>query len=139
MILSKILKRKTFHGLDGPYLTVYTLLEFNFLSKPISVCLHDFHRGDEDPDCHDHPFEFYSLILIGSYREYAEDNTYRIRKRFSLAYRTATHRHRVQPCTDRCWTLCIKRKANRDWGFWKDGDCIHWQDYLRSKGIEEFV
>lgn len=135
----RLIKTKTFHGLNGPYLTVHTLLNLSFLKRRVSVCLHNFHRGDEDPDCHDHPFSFFSLLLIGSYREYAEDNSYKLRRRFSIAYRPATHRHRVQPTTDRCWTLCIKRDAQRPWGFWSSGKFIHWQDYLRSKGIEEFV
>jgi hypothetical protein len=45
----------------------------------------------------------------------------------------------VQPITDRLWTLCIKRDALREWGFWNSGTFIHWKDYLRSKGINEFV
>lgn len=135
----RLIKTKTFCGLNGPYLTVHTLLNLFFLKRPVSICLHNFHRGDEDPDPHDHPFSFISFLLIGSYREYAEDNTYILRKRFSIAYRPATHRHRVQPTTDRCWTLCIKRKALREWGFWHHGTFIFWKDYLRSKGIEEFI
>ena len=138
-MLLRLIKTKTFCGLNGPYLTVHTLLNLWFLKRPISICLHNFHRGDEDPDCHDHPFSYLSFILIGSYREYAQDDTYITRKRFSLAYRRATHRHRVQPTTNRCWTLCIKRKTDRQWGFWQQETFIPFKDYLRSKGFEEFV
>lgn len=137
--MRSLIKTKTFCGLRGPYLTVRTLLDLSFLKRRVSVCLHNFHRGDEDPAAHDHPFSFFSMLLIGSYREYAEDNTYKIRRRFSIAYRPATHRHRVQPITDRCWTLCIKLDAHREWGFWESGTFVPYKDYLRSKGFEEFV
>jgi hypothetical protein len=131
-----LFKRKTFYGLLGRYLTVYTLLKIKSGKAETSICIHNFHRGDEDPSAHDHPFSFYSLVLIGGYREFNEDGEFIIRKPLSLTYRPATHRHRVEPLTRHCWTLCIKTKVDRVWGFWTNGTFTPWKDYLRSKGLE---
>lgn len=130
----KILKSKTFYGVNGRYLTVYTLLDFT-IHKRISICVHSFHRGDEDPDCHDHPFEFWSLMLRGGYREYAEDGSFIVRRPLSLAYRSATHRHRVQLISRRCWTFIVKRDASREWGFWPNGQFVPWRNYIKAKGL----
>ena len=136
MMKVALLKKKTFYGLLGRYLTVYTLLKVKLGSSEVSLCIHNFHRGDEDPHPHDHPFAFYSVVLIGGYREFDEENNFIIRKPFSIAHRPATHRHRVEPLTKHCWTICIKVKADRVWGFWSNGTFIPWKDYLRSKGLE---
>lgn len=102
MIKLSLLKKKTFHGLQGRYLTVYTLLRIKLADTEISFCIHNIHRADEDPDCHCHPWKFISLILIGGYREFAEDGSFKIRKPLSIAYRPATHRQRVAPLTKHC-------------------------------------
>lgn len=130
----KILKSKTFHGNGGPYLTVHTLLDFKLL-KRISICLHEFHRSDEDPDCHDHPFSYGSFILHGQYREHSHDESFTDRHQFSFAYRPATHRHRVELLTTGLWTLCIKIDAKRNWGFWRQNQFIPWRDYIKAKGL----
>lgn len=127
-----ILKRKTFFGVGGPYLTVYTIFEFGRLA----LCVHDFHRGDEDPDCHDHPFAFVSFLLRGSYRELLADGSSIVRRRFSVAYRSATHKHRLELLSEPCSTLCLKIGANREWGFWKTGSFVPWRRYIEDKGLE---
>jgi hypothetical protein len=49
-----------------PYLTRWTILEI----AGWSLKLHRFHRSDEDRDLHDHPWTFWSLILLGGYYEW---------------------------------------------------------------------
>lgn len=98
---------------DGPdgkrtiYMTRFWLGRLRF---------HLFHRGDADPDCHDHPWAFWTFPL----RSYVEEvlververrwpdfpdegaveriyfeRELRIVRAFRLHYRPATHRHRV--------------------------------------------
>ena len=131
-----LFKAKTFYGLQGRYLTVYTLAKLQGGKSEVSVCIHNFHRGDEDPDPHDHPFSFWSCVLVGGYREFSEDGRSIMRKPLSITYRPATHRHRVEPLATRCWTICIKTKVDRIWGFWRNGNFIPWKDYIREKGLE---
>lgn len=77
---------------------------------------HLFHRGDADPDCHDHPWGFWTFPLRSYVEEYLEPRiktrwpdtldeavqteTYYVRqlrivRAFRLHYRPATYRHRV--------------------------------------------
>lgn len=133
--------RKTFYGVSGRYLTVYTLIDVRW-KKRVTICLHQFHRGDEDPDCHDHPFHFFSFVLSGGYREFTPDGKALRRGIWSLAYRPATFRHRVELLKAKCWTFIIKIDAGREWGFWQGEKFIPWKEYLKAKGlepIEEFV
>jgi hypothetical protein len=128
------MKRKTFHGINGPYLTVYTLVDIIMFGRRCLLCLHNFHRGDEDPDCHDHPFSFFSWLIWGRYREHAEDGSYRDRRGGSVAYRPATHRHRVELLTGSVWTVIFKIDAHREWGFWRGDEFVPWREYIAAKG-----
>ena len=132
LLRSKMVRSKTFTGVDGPYLTIYTVLRI----RSLSLCVHHFHRSDEDPDCHCHPFNYFSFIVSGSYEEFLIDGGSIIRRQFSSAYRQATHKHRVQLLSATCWTICVKHDVDRQWGFWPDNQYIHWEEYLRSKGLE---
>ena len=74
--------------------------------------LHIFHRGDADPDCHDHPWDFWTFPLTSYVEEVAimrretimegeearpprYDQHTQIVPAFRLTYRPATHCHRV--------------------------------------------
>lgn len=76
--------------------------------------LHVFHRGDADPDCHDHPWDFWTLPLTPYVEEVAEPGlarnvqntrlaavgdapimTVRVVRAFRLHFRPAEHCHRV--------------------------------------------
>lgn len=97
------------YGEDGahetPYMTRAWLGRLRF---------HVFYRGDADPDCHDHPWGFWTFPLRSYVEEVLEERvetvygghgnvietTYferslQVVKAFRLHYRPATHRHRV--------------------------------------------
>lgn len=74
--------------------------------------LHVFHRGDYDPDCHDHPWDFWTFPLTSYVEEVLHEQrqaylaknsppppkffrTRQIVKRFRLHFRPAEHCHRV--------------------------------------------
>ena len=53
-------------GAEGdPYLDRLRIIQTPWFG----VYLHHIHRPDSDPDPHDHPWAFASLVLTGSYRE----------------------------------------------------------------------
>ncbi|PZR89749.1 MAG: hypothetical protein DI537_20310 [Stutzerimonas stutzeri] len=64
--------------------------------------LHIFHRGDEDPDPHDHPWDFWTFPLV-SYVEEVTVPSERGHQRYTSIvpawhwnFRPATHTHRVK-------------------------------------------
>lgn len=79
---------------DGPYMTRLWVGRLR---------LHIFHRGDLDPDCHDHPWWFYTFPLVSYLEEVIEFdadlgiNVARVRlvPAFHLHFRPAEHCHRV--------------------------------------------
>lgn len=96
-----------------------------------SIRLHIFHRGDEDPDPHDHPFDFWTFPLTTYLeKEYDPDGEIAPRlnvvKAFRLHRRAAEYRHRVLNRLDRKGNIHPGRiitifghgKEYREWGFW---------------------
>ena len=104
----RFMGHSTIYGADGehetPYMTRFWIGRLR---------LHIFHRGDADPDCHDHPWDFTTFPLRSYVEEVLEERkqtrwsggektvtTYFIRhtqivKAFRFHFRKAEHRHRV--------------------------------------------
>lgn len=106
--------------------------------------LHHIATPDHDRELHDHPWDFYSLVLRGGYIErrpkYPTENwfnwehneigieTWRLPG--SLAFRRHTDRHRITHVLPDTWTLVITSPKRHEWGFYteKNGK-VHWKDY----------
>jgi hypothetical protein len=113
-------------GKEDPYLLRWYLLPRN---KRFNLYLHKFLRDDDDRALHDHPWWFISFVLKGSYREYLAPQLSVVRRRFSLAFRPATHRHRVALINNPTWTLILTGPKIREWGFWCPKGFVHWRDF----------
>lgn len=137
--------------------TVYLIRYIVFKSKYGCIYIHRFMRSDAD-DPHDHPWNFWTYILNGEYKEYYYDRdrpkinrnrfidywtrVVNVRKKGSLAYRKATDVHRV--VLDRSYdmkdvhkapfTICFMGPRRREWGFWiSSGTFVDWRRYLKIK------
>lgn len=104
-----------------PYMLRWYVIPRNPL---LNIYVHKFLRSDDDRALHDHPWWFVSLILRGSYIEHTPGGA-RIRDAWSIAFRPAETRHRVQllinMMTGRelpCWTVIVTGPKRRGWGFW---------------------
>lgn len=99
----KLFGLNTIHGVDGPYMTRIWIGRLR---------LHIFHRGDLDPDCHDHPFDFWTFPLTPYVEEVAHQvrdtlvegqdepkrrffKTCQVVPAWRLSFRPAEHCHRV--------------------------------------------
>lgn len=120
-------------GGERPYLLRWYLIPRN---RWFNIYLHKFLRDDDDRALHDHPWWFLSFMIAGSYAEYT--STDRIeRARFSLAFRPATHKHRVElpkslagkPIP--CWTLVVTGRKVREWGFWCPKGFVPWYKFVQ--------
>ncbi len=97
----KFFNWNTIYGKDGEHATPYqTRITIGRLR------LHIFHRGDADPDCHNHPWDFWTFPLTSYVEEVAyctsgslPEETYLLRREvvpaFMWSYRRAQHTHRV--------------------------------------------
>jgi len=134
-------------GADGdPYLDRLRLIE----TPLFAVFLHHIHRPDRDPDPHDHPWPFVSVVLCGSYREKVWlDKTepdlrgcfIRNRKRWSLRSLSRDAAHMITRIDGPLWTLVITGRSHGtdSWGFWPGGRFVPWRTYISANGFDEFL
>jgi hypothetical protein len=112
-----------------------------------NLMLHKMVRPDGDPDPHDHPWDFWSLVVWGGYVEHVYNMVAKEvhreprhfpwhvhRKLLALDFRDATHMHRVHTLFKGVsWTLVMTSGRQREWGFWTDKGWVHWKQYKSVK------
>lgn len=114
------------HPEIGPLMIRYYLLR----TRWVGVFLHHFLRSDRDRHCHDHPWAFITLLLSGGYFEHTPAGTF-WRRRFSVLFRPAVWQHWVEVRRP-VWTLVVRFRRVRMWGFWTEEGFVDWQTYDRE-------
>lgn len=123
-----------------------------------NLYLHKIVRSDDDPDPHDHPWSFASLVFKGGYfdEQYLWNAPYsfswdkariyqglRLVRPFMIVRRRAEHIHRViltkdytdteNPITIPSWSLVATGPYRRNWSFITERGPILWWTYLGVK------
>ena len=105
------------------------------------VYLHHIHRPDADPDPHDHPWWFASIILSGSYEEdvwpnkrYRRNWHTRFRGRFSIRKVSRNESHTIRSIDGLVWTLVITGPRRGSWGFYTPDGFVSWRNYIQQEG-----
>lgn len=118
-------------GADTPFLDQLQMIRTPWFG----VYLHVIHRADE-PDPHDHPWAFASLILSGSYTERVWPNkevslySYnQSRTRFSVGRVQLRAAHRIIAADSPVWTLVVTGRERNAWGFYRHGNFVPWREY----------
>ena len=96
------------------------------------IRLHHILRSDADPELHDHPFSFATLVLCGGYWEYTVDGR---RTRYgpgSLLIRSAEVLHRLE-LERPAWTLVLRGPMRREWGFLTTIGWMPWRRFVDAK------
>lgn len=119
----------------GKLLTRYFLLH----TRALGIYLHRLHISDDDRALHDHPWPFVTFLLSSGYWEWTPPTGCCLygdcsvperqwRRRFSVLYRPARYRHRLDLARP-TWTLVVRFRRIREWGFWTPRGWLHWQAY----------
>jgi len=130
---------QTIIGKDGtPYMRRYHLIKNEWLR----VYVHEILRSDEDPELHDHPWDFTTILLSGGYSEevpvkefgnwQAGETKKILWPRWSIIRHKADDLHRLD-IEKPVWTLFIAGKSRRDWGFLTKSGWKYHRDFLREK------
>jgi hypothetical protein len=105
-----------------------------------SIFIHGMYdrRGDQDAHCHDHPWNFWSLILWGGYFEVVHDTVnhhYGVRHPGSVQYMPARGiYHRVIELNrSRSYSLVVASRETVPWGYWTQDGWIENQQYRQLK------
>lgn len=129
----------------GPKSAPQTLRWHLFRWRGIQVALHRWVRSDSDRALHDHSAGNVSILLTGCYTEVIRRGQwvdcagmdYRdvrcLRLPFIPYYRAADTPHRVELTHGPLWTLWIRFKPWRDWGFHCPKGWVRWMDYVDSR------
>lgn len=85
-----------------------------------SIKLHRIYRPDRQRDLHDHPWNFLSVLLRGTYVEDTASGTRRCRL---FNWKRAEDRHSIREVSrSPVWTLVFTGRRRRVWGFWVKTD-----------------
>ena len=119
----------------GPLFTRFYLFQCPFFA----LYVHHFHRSDNDRHVHDHPWSFVTWLLSSGYWEHVPElpmfpagTQVRFwRRRFSVLWRPAEWQHWVE-IERPVWTLVLRLRKRREWGFWTHLGWIDWKTYGRE-------
>lgn len=117
---------------DCPILHRWTVVNANKAGK---LLVHHFMPNADDPDCHDHPRPFVTLVLQGGYRDLRHDGSVEFMRPGMVRFRRAEHAHRTLVSSRGCWTIVVMGPLVRAWGFWRDGRWYQWRTYERIFGF----
>lgn len=131
-------------GADGdPYLDRLRIIQTPWFG----IYLHKIHREDTDPDPHDHPWWFASIVLSGGYAEevfpdkFLPDWKIRWRSRGSLRMTRRKASHRITHIYGSLWTLVFTGPRRSSWGFFRNNggwtEFVPWKEYLEKFSVNE--
>lgn len=123
--LFQIRWREALGRAECPYMYRWVLIFFGY-----SIRIHHWIRSDDKRFLHDHPWNFLTIVLKGSYTDVSEsldlfcEPQEHMRETLTpgmIKYRRAEHKHYVDVPKSGCWTLLFTSRPKRKWGFWIDG------------------
>jgi hypothetical protein len=122
----------------GPHENPQTLRWHLLRWRGIQVALHRWCRSDSDRALHDHSADNISILLWGTYREWFshawERPRWRLRVPLIPYFRRAETPHRVELHRGApVWSIWIRFKPRREWGFWCRKGWRHWRDYVAER------
>lgn len=93
-----------------------------------SAQLHHIIANDPEPDPHDHPWDFTSILLTGGYRDINPTGTTEHRAPCIITRRAETP-HRLELLDGPTWTLVATGPVRRKWGYHTTRGWIPWRTY----------
>lgn len=130
-ILNKLFKHKLIVNCEKQgYLHRWYIIKTNLLG----IFIHQFIRSDEDRAVHDHPWNFIVIPLYRGYNEYSDKGKRRVYPILGTRFRFATYKHRVDLIDNKsAWSLFIRFKKVRDWGFWPSEGFTLWNKWIKDR------
>lgn len=130
------------HADGTPYMERFWLLPYSDDRRRYAARVHHIASADYDRELHDHPWDFWSVVLSGGYTEARpvnplkldfmqgyENCRYTERRAGSIAFRRATDRHRIVHVEPNTWTLFITGPQRQWWGFYTPTGKVHWSAF----------
>lgn len=114
---------------DGrPYMERFFMIGGSAAAPGSKARYHHILESDSQ-DLHDHPWDFVSVILSGSYVESTTTSEVEFGPG-SVLTRRAEDLHRLTLPNGPVWTFILVGPARRRWGFQTGGGWVSWSEYL---------
>jgi hypothetical protein len=98
-----------------------------------SIYIHGIYAPDQDKHLHNHPWDYKSLVLKGSYIEETTVGT-NILSPGTFTSRSGESYHKIKKLlTKSVYTLFIVTPVKRVWGYQVDGKWMHNEEYRKLK------
>ena len=131
-------RKRTIYDRTGniPYLIRWYIFLKDRKSFPFNITMHKVLVSDE-PQLHDHPWDWGALILKGGYWEHTPEGKF-WRGPGSIRFRKAEDLHWLELAKDKdgnnipCWSIFYMGKKKKDWGFMVDGNWVQHELYLQQ-------
>jgi hypothetical protein len=133
-VRSYAMKRPYFH--IGDYMHRFWIVPYSW-GWPFAARIHHIKRPDADPFLHDHPWNWRTIILSGSYVEEDVFGKLHRRSEGETRYATAETLHRIDEVSEGgVWTLFITYRKRNSWGFMVGDPSrkIYWREYESGNG-----
>jgi hypothetical protein len=95
---------------------------------------HHIVASDPQPDLHDHPWDFVSKLLTGTYIEHTPDGTVTYTAPCTIV-RKAEHLHQLELPDGPVWSYVVTGRLRRTWGFATEGGWQPWNTYREAGGV----
>lgn len=96
------------------------------------IYIHQIYKPDEDKHLHDHPWDYISFCLKGSFMEEGEKYV-SIIKSGSFIIRKANKFHKIKEVIEPSTTLFITTSRRRRWGYNVNGRWVEGERYHKIK------
>jgi hypothetical protein len=113
---------------------------YRLLSTPwFNLYLHQILKSDQDNYFHDHPWAFFSLILMGCYEElftrapWHDEIFYRRYRVGQIASHSPQDAHSLTLLSPVVWTLVLTTGRERVWGYQVNNKWINFKTYRQLK------
>jgi hypothetical protein len=120
---------------DDVYLTRLRIVQ----TPLFGLYLHRISGPDPDTYMHDHPWNFWSLVLRGGYTEQVPEAQgmapwrYKHEVKRRLSYKRAEDLHAIRRLhRNPTWTLLLVGRRRREWGFYTNAGWVQWDKYITS-------
>jgi hypothetical protein len=98
-----------------------------------SIYIHGIYEADQDKHLHNHPWDYKSIVLKGSYIEETQTGLNNL-KPGTYTSRNGKDYHKIKKLlTNSVYTLFIVTPVKREWGYLVDNYWMHHEVYREKK------
>jgi hypothetical protein len=106
--------------------------------KWLAIYIHKIYKEDNDKHLHNHPWNYWNMILSGGYGEASmlyNQVVYHNMLPFSSSIRKHDRYHKISTIFKPTTTLFITSGRKYDWGYDVDGEFIDHDTYRKNKNL----